>query len=139
MGVLATLTLIRIGQPTWTDEALSELLAAHGIPVEALTDAERAAVSRFAGVFATEVIAAHNLAKVASQTPLRRIQAAIPQARADARDALAAVTSLPRPSEDMIDILTVFRALIQIQIDGLGGDSALVDLAKASTATLGEA
>ena len=138
-SVVATLTLIRTGQPVWTDEALGELLAAHGIPIAGLTGAERAGLSRFAEVFATEVIAVHHLARVAAQTPLHQIQAAIPQARTDAQDALAAVSNLPRPSEDMIDILTVFRALIQIQIDDLGGDSALVDLAKASTATLGEA
>jgi len=130
MGVLATLTRIRAGEAGWSYEALAEMLAAHGVPVAGLPDDDRARLAQFAETFVITVLAGPGLAQVAAQAPLPRIRAAIPQARADAQAALAALNGLPQPGEDIIDALTVFRALIHIRIEDLGGDEAIAELAR---------
>lgn len=68
MGVLTTLTLVRSGTPAWSPEALTELLAAHGVPVAALADDERERLALYADAFCTTVLTGPGLAQFAAET-----------------------------------------------------------------------
>jgi hypothetical protein len=128
-GVMATLTMLIGGTPEWSDDAIIELMAAYGIPVDKMTSDDRAAVGRFASTFAARILSGPALAQVAAQTPLDRIQAAVPRARAEARQALAGLgRAFPRRSQDIDEALTAISALMLIRIDDLGGDQAVAEL-----------
>ncbi|MGH3305097.1 MAG: hypothetical protein ACRDOK_26205 [Streptosporangiaceae bacterium] len=130
VGVVATLTLARIGEPQWSQEALIEMIAAHGIPVGEMTDDRRADLARFAEAFFIQVTASAALAQIAAESPLRRIQTAIPQARVVVAEALAGFgRDFPQPGEDIAEVLTAAAALILIRIEDLGGDEAMAGLA----------
>lgn len=129
-GVIATLTLARIGEPDWSPDALAETMAAVGLPIAEMASDDRAGVTRFADMFFTEVMAGPVLAQIAAGTPLERIQSAIPEARKAAREGLLGVGSaFPRPSEDLHAVLTACFALVLIRIEDLGGDEAMAERA----------
>jgi hypothetical protein len=129
-GVIATLTLARIGEPDWSPDALAEMMAAFGLPIAEMASDDRAGVTRFADMFFTEVTAAPVLAKIAAETPLERIQSTIPQARQAAREAMPGPGSaLPRPNEYLDALLTAYFALVLIRIEDLGGDQAMTERA----------
>lgn len=130
IGVLATLTLARIGEPEWSQEALTEMFAAHGVPVRDMSEQERAGLAQFADEFFTQVIALPVLAQTAAEAPARRIRAAIPQARTMTGEAFAAIKDIPEPNEDIKDGLIAVAALMAIRIEELGGDDAIAELAK---------
>jgi hypothetical protein len=128
-GVIATMTLARIGKPDWTPEAVIELLAAYGLPVAELTDGDRARIAQVFETVLPEVMAGPALDKIAATAPLSRIQAAIPAARLAAAEALAAAgTSFPAPGEDFLDALVAVFALVLIRIEDLGGEQAIIEL-----------
>jgi len=130
-GVIATLTLARIGEPDWSPHALEEMMAAVGLPIAEMASDDRAGLTRFADMFFTEVTAGPVLAQIAAGTPLERIQSAIPEARKAAREALLGVggSAFPRPSEDLRAVLTAYFALVLIRIEDLGGDEAMTERA----------
>jgi hypothetical protein len=128
-GVMATLALILAGEPEWSADALTEMMAAYGIPVEQMTSDDRAGLSRFASAFSAAVMSGAALARVAAETPLHRIQAAVPRGREAAREALAGLSAaFPRPGEDVDDVLTAISALMLIRTEDLGGDEAVAEL-----------
>jgi hypothetical protein len=129
-GALATLVLAAAGKPAWSAEALAEMMAALGFPVAEMTDEDRQGLTRFAGVFVTEVSSGPLLAAVAEQAPLSRIMLAVPLARKTVTQALCDPgQGLPPLSEDFSDVLTVCAALMLIRIEDLGGDDAMAELA----------
>lgn len=131
VGVVATLTLACTGESAWSQEALIEMIAAYGVPVAGMTDDDRAGLARFADAFFTQVTACTSLADTAAESSLHRIQAAIPRARITVEEALAGISGdLPRPGEDIAEVLIAVAALILVRIEDLGGDDAIAELAR---------
>ena len=128
-GVMATLNLVLTGEPEWSTDALIEMMAGLGIPVGEMTSDDRTGLARFASAFSAEVMSGAVLAQLAAETPLHRIQAAVPRAREAAREALAGLSkAFPRPSEDVADVLTSISALMLIRTEDLGDDEAIAEL-----------
>lgn len=126
-GVLATLTLLGMGEPDWSAGALIEAMAALGMPVADLADIDREALTRFAVMFSERITAGPVLAAIAATAPLERLRAAIPPAR----DLLAAALppAVPGLAEDVREVLTAFAALVVVSIEDAGGDQAIGELA----------
>jgi hypothetical protein len=128
-GVMATLSLVLTGEPEWSTGALIEMMAGLGFPVGEMTSDDRADLARFASVYSAEVMSVAVLAQLAAETPLHRIQAAVPRARETAREALAGLSkAFPRPSQDVADVITAIRALMLVRTEDLGGDEAIAEL-----------
>jgi hypothetical protein len=127
-GTLATLHMMAVGESAWSPEALTEMMAAVGLPVADMTNEDRQALARLTGAFVTEVSSPAVLADVAAQVPLNRIMLAMPAAR----EAVAGLLRGPGPgippSEDSTDMLTVWMVLVLIRIDDLGGNEATASL-----------
>jgi len=128
-GAIATTTLVRLGQPDWTPEAIIEMLATFGLPVAELTDDDRAGLVWFFDSFLVEVMTGPALDEIAVTAPISRLQSAVPAAHQHAARTLAAVgVALPKPSEDFYDALVAFLAVVLIRIEDLGGDQAVAEL-----------
>lgn len=126
-GVLATLTLLSMGEPDWSPGALIEAMAALRIPVADLADDDRQALTRFAAMFTEQITAGPVLAAIAAHAPLERIQAAIPPARELLAGALP--PAVPGLTQDVREVLTAFAALVVVSIENAGGDQAIGELA----------
>ena len=129
LGVLATLTLAALGEPSWSEEAIVEMIAAYGVCVGDMTDDERAGLARFADAFFTQVTGRSSLLDTASQGSLPRILAAIPEARATVEEVFASSRGFPAPPEDIADVLTALAALVLVRIEDFGGGDAVAQLA----------
>jgi hypothetical protein len=135
-GVVATLNLAVMGEPAWSDGALAEMMAAFGIPVGAMTDDDRAALTRFADIYLREIMPGPVLVGVAAETPMCRIQEALPRAREAAGEIQhgSGEGQLPPFSEDIADVVIACMALVLIRIEDLGGDEAVAEILSRATA-----
>jgi hypothetical protein len=129
-GVVATLNLAVMGEPDWSEGALAEMMAAFGIPVGAMTDDDRAALTRFADIYLREIMPGPVLVGVAAEAPMSRIQGAVPRAREAAGEIQhgSGEGELPPFSEDIADVVTACMALVLIRIEDLGGDDVVAEI-----------
>lgn len=129
LGVLATLTLAAVGEPSWSEAAIVEMIAAYGVCVGGMTDDERGGLASFADAFFTQVTGRGSLLDTASQGSLPRILAAIPDARATVEEVFVGSRGFPAPPEDIADVLTALAALVLVRIEDFGGGDAVAQLA----------
>lgn len=127
LGVMATLSLASAEDPKWSPEALVEMVAAYGVPVAGMSDADRSMIASFAEAFFTKVISVARLADAAADSSLERIQAAVSRARLIVEEAVELFGGAP--GEDVKDVLIAMAALVLVRIEDFGGDEAIAALA----------